>query len=85
MTRHRICTLSQSKFARRNLYLERMVLKIPLVLSLWSNYLGKCKFYGKFIGYKKRVLYCVRFEVCTVVNMKNVVFWDVALCRSWVN
>jgi hypothetical protein len=27
----------------------------------------------------------VRFEVFTAVTMKNVVFWDVALCRSWVN
>jgi hypothetical protein len=24
----------------------------------------------------------VRFEVFTAVTMKNVVFWDVALCRS---
>jgi hypothetical protein len=27
----------------------------------------------------------VRFEVFTAVTMKNVVFWDVALCRYWVN
>jgi hypothetical protein len=27
----------------------------------------------------------VRFEVFTAVSMKKVVFWDVALCRSWVN
>jgi hypothetical protein len=29
--------------------------------------------------------YCVRFEVFTAVTMKNVVFLDVELCRSWVN
>jgi hypothetical protein len=27
----------------------------------------------------------VRFEFFTAVTMKNVVFWDVALCRPWVN
>jgi hypothetical protein len=27
----------------------------------------------------------VRFEAFTVVTMKNVVFWDVALCRSCVD
>jgi hypothetical protein len=27
----------------------------------------------------------VRFEAFTAVTMKNVVFWDVALCRSCVN
>jgi hypothetical protein len=27
----------------------------------------------------------VRFEAFTAVAMKNVVFWDVALCRSCVN
>jgi hypothetical protein len=27
----------------------------------------------------------VRFEVFTAVAMKNVVFWDMALCRSCVN
>jgi hypothetical protein len=27
----------------------------------------------------------VRFEVFTAVTMKNVVFWDVALCSSCVN
>jgi hypothetical protein len=27
----------------------------------------------------------VRFEVFTAVTMKNVVFWDLALCRSCVN
>jgi hypothetical protein len=27
----------------------------------------------------------VRFEVLTAVTMKNVVFWDVALCRFCVN
>jgi hypothetical protein len=27
----------------------------------------------------------VRFEVFTAVTMKNVVFWDVALCKSCVN
>jgi hypothetical protein len=30
-------------------------------------------------------LVVVRFEVFTAVTMKNVVFWDVALCRSCVN
>jgi hypothetical protein len=28
------------------------------------------------------MLNCVRFEVFTVVTMKNAVFWDGALCRS---
>jgi hypothetical protein len=32
----------------------------------------------------KRSEYFVRFEVFTAVTMKNVVFWDVALCRSCV-
>jgi hypothetical protein len=27
----------------------------------------------------------VRFEIFTVVTMKNAVFWDVAPCRSCVN
>jgi hypothetical protein len=27
----------------------------------------------------------LRVEVFTVVTMKNIVFWDVALCRSWVD
>jgi hypothetical protein len=27
----------------------------------------------------------VRFEAFTAVTMKNVVFWDVAICRSCVN
>jgi hypothetical protein len=27
----------------------------------------------------------VRFEAFTAVTMKHVVFWDVALCRTWVN
>jgi hypothetical protein len=27
----------------------------------------------------------VRFEAFTAVTMKNVVFWDVALCRCFVN
>jgi hypothetical protein len=34
------------------------------------------------LSYKIQV---VRFEVFTAVTMKNVVFWDVALCRSCVN
>jgi hypothetical protein len=29
--------------------------------------------------------YLVRFEAFTAVTMKNVVFWDVVLCRSCVN
>lgn len=29
--------------------------------------------------------FSVRFEVLTAVTMKNVVFWDVALCKSYVN
>jgi hypothetical protein len=29
--------------------------------------------------------YNVRFEAFTAVTMKNVVFWDVALCRTWVD
>jgi hypothetical protein len=29
--------------------------------------------------------YYVRFEAFTAVTMKNVVFWDVALCRSCVD
>jgi hypothetical protein len=31
------------------------------------------------------ILFFVRFEVITVVTMKNAVFWDVAPCRSCVN
>jgi hypothetical protein len=31
------------------------------------------------------LLYVVGFEVFTAVTMKNVVFWDVALCTSCVN
>jgi hypothetical protein len=27
----------------------------------------------------------IRFEVFTAVNMKNVVFWDVPMCRFCVN
>jgi hypothetical protein len=27
----------------------------------------------------------IRFEVFTTVTMNNAVFWDVVLCRSWVN
>jgi hypothetical protein len=27
----------------------------------------------------------IRFEVSTVVTMKNAAFWDVALCRSYMN
>jgi hypothetical protein len=30
-------------------------------------------------------LHHVRFEVFTAMTVKNVVFWDVALCRSCVN
>jgi hypothetical protein len=30
-------------------------------------------------------MYCILFEAFTAVTMKNVVFWDVALCRSCVN
>jgi hypothetical protein len=33
----------------------------------------------------KQNLHIVRFEAFTAVTMKNVVFWDVALCRTWVN
>jgi hypothetical protein len=28
---------------------------------------------------------CVRFEVFTVVNMKNAIFWDITLCGSCKN
>jgi hypothetical protein len=31
------------------------------------------------------IMYCVRFEAFTAMTMKNVVFWDVALCRTRVN
>jgi hypothetical protein len=33
----------------------------------------------------RNLLKYVRFEAFTAVTMKNVVFWDVALCRSSVN
>jgi hypothetical protein len=31
------------------------------------------------------MVFDVRFEAFTAVTMKNVVFWDVALCRTWVD
>jgi hypothetical protein len=31
------------------------------------------------------IIIVVRFVVSRAVTIKNVVFWDVALCRSWVN
>jgi hypothetical protein len=34
---------------------------------------------------QQRQLHYVRFEAFTAVTMKDVVFWDVALCRSRVN
>jgi hypothetical protein len=38
-----------------------------------------------FLLKAERASYLVRFEAFTAVTMKNVVFWDVALCRSCVN
>jgi hypothetical protein len=32
-----------------------------------------------------KIAIVVRFEAFTAVTMKNIVFWDVALCRSCVN
>jgi hypothetical protein len=40
---------------------------------------------NKTLVFKANMKTCIRFEVFTAVTMKNVVFWDVALCRSWVN
>jgi hypothetical protein len=31
------------------------------------------------------IIQCVRFEAFTAVTMKNIVFWDVALCTSCFN
>jgi hypothetical protein len=36
-------------------------------------------------GEQESTLSSVRFEAFAAVTMKNVVFWDVALCRTWVN
>jgi hypothetical protein len=33
----------------------------------------------------RQIYHCVRFEVFTAVTITNIVFWDVALCRSCVN
>jgi hypothetical protein len=37
-----------------------------------------------FIMYSANIVHG-RFEVCTVVTMKNAVFWDVTPCRYCVN
>jgi hypothetical protein len=36
-------------------------------------------------GLRKTRTVHVRFEVFTAVTIKEVVFWDEALCRCWVN
>jgi hypothetical protein len=36
-------------------------------------------------GQMLTTLYFVRYEVFTAVTMKNAAFWDVVLCRSYVN
>jgi hypothetical protein len=33
----------------------------------------------------KKMTKTIKFEVFTAVTMKSVVFWDVALCISYVN
>jgi hypothetical protein len=37
-----------------------------------------------YLNYQNNLI-SVRFEAFTAVTMKNVVFWDVALCRNWVD
>jgi hypothetical protein len=68
-----------------------------ILIYIYSNYLHfqdsatDCSFIfwvlrSMLIQYSTVInIWPVQFEAFTVVTMKNVVFWDVALCRSCVN
>jgi hypothetical protein len=48
----------------------------------WSLYILYCRKYSS-VALTSNKTFRVRFEVFTAVTMKNAVFWDVALCRSF--
>jgi hypothetical protein len=51
-----------------------------------SNQVQTCVMHSDFSAHRLiDNAHKVRFEAFTAVTMKNVVFWDVALCRSCVN
>jgi hypothetical protein len=63
---------------------RRFMLVLIAIIKYKENFiLVKCITLPFFIRFHHVCLY-VRFEIFTSVSVKNAVFWDVALCRSYV-